>query len=78
MLWYKKNIFGQLLSELADIWPMPPLNEDAQSIKNKSLTALRIAHRCKLSKLRLISVNKVKIIEKTPTNQNECHLISSN
>ncbi|CAK1599678.1 unnamed protein product [Parnassius mnemosyne] len=45
VLWYKKDVFGQLLRELADIWPTPPLDEDAQNIKNQSLTALRIAHR---------------------------------
>ncbi|KPI93246.1 hypothetical protein RR46_10506 [Papilio xuthus] len=44
VLWYKKDVFGQLLNELADIWPMSPLEEDAQNIKNKSLSALRIAH----------------------------------
>lgn len=27
---------------------MPPLDEDALGIKEKSLTALRISHRCKL------------------------------
>ncbi|XP_072935057.1 odorant receptor 4-like [Epargyreus clarus] len=44
VLWYKKNVFGQLLEELSGIWPMPPLNEDAQAIKDKSLAALRIGH----------------------------------
>ena len=47
VLWYKKDVFRQLLNELAGIWPMPPLEEEAQIIKNKSLAALRITHRCK-------------------------------
>nr|QPX50372.1 odorant receptor [Helicoverpa armigera] len=45
VLWYKKDVFRQLLNELAGIWPMPPLEEEAQTIKNKSLAALRITHR---------------------------------
>ncbi|XP_014357814.2 odorant receptor 4-like [Papilio machaon] len=44
VLWYKKDVFGQLLDELADIWPMSPLEKEAQNIKNKSLSGLRIAH----------------------------------
>ncbi|XP_063832127.1 odorant receptor 4-like isoform X2 [Ostrinia nubilalis] len=43
-LWYKKDVFKQLISELAGIWPMSPLDDDAAVIKAKSLTALRIAH----------------------------------
>lgn len=46
VLWYKKDVFSQLLNELAEIWPMPPLDEEAQIIKNKSLDALRITHHC--------------------------------
>ncbi|XP_022826861.1 odorant receptor 85c-like [Spodoptera litura] len=45
VLWYKKDVFRQLLNELAGIWPMPPLEEEALIIKNKSLAALRITHR---------------------------------
>ncbi|CAH2267138.1 jg2876 [Pararge aegeria aegeria] len=45
--WYKKSVFGELVDELAGIWPMPPLSDDAQEFKDKSLTALRISHRCK-------------------------------
>ncbi|XP_075979011.1 odorant receptor 4-like [Anticarsia gemmatalis] len=45
VLWYKKDVFSELLNELAGIWPMPPLDEEAQIIKNKSLDALRITHR---------------------------------
>nr|QRF70981.1 odorant receptor [Semiothisa cinerearia] len=45
VLWYKKDIFTKLLDELAEIWPLEPLNEDDQDIKNNSLNALRIAHR---------------------------------
>lgn len=47
VLLYKKDVFKQLIHELAGIWPMPPMDEDATVIKNNSLTALRIAHRCK-------------------------------
>ncbi|XP_039745367.1 odorant receptor 4-like [Pararge aegeria] len=43
--WYKKSVFGELVDELAGIWPMPPLSDDAQEFKDKSLTALRISHR---------------------------------
>ncbi|CAB3237138.1 unnamed protein product [Arctia plantaginis] len=45
VLWYKKDVFKQLLQELAGIWPVPPLEEEAQTIKNKSIDALRITHR---------------------------------
>nr|ARO70237.1 Odorant Receptor 25 [Dendrolimus punctatus] len=44
-LWYKKDVFGQLLDELATIWPVPPLDDESQIIKRKSLDALRFAHR---------------------------------
>ncbi|XP_034840986.1 odorant receptor 4-like [Maniola hyperantus] len=43
--WYKKSVFGELVDELAEIWPMPPLCEDAENFKQKSLSALRISHR---------------------------------
>ncbi|CAH0405882.1 unnamed protein product [Chilo suppressalis] len=45
VLWYKKNVFKQLIFELAGIWPLPPLDDDGQSTKNKSLAALRMTHR---------------------------------
>nr|QLI62054.1 odorant receptor 11 [Streltzoviella insularis] len=45
VLWYKKEKFGELLQELAGIWPMPPLDKAAQTIKSNSLSALRMAHR---------------------------------
>ncbi|XP_049888049.1 odorant receptor 85c-like [Pectinophora gossypiella] len=45
VLWYKKDVFSQLIKELAVIWPVPPLDEDAQLIKNKSLAALSITQR---------------------------------
>nr|UVB79111.1 odorant receptor 12 [Heortia vitessoides] len=45
VLWYKKNVFKQLINELASIWPVPPLVDEAQLIKDRSLNALRIAHR---------------------------------
>lgn len=44
VLWWKKDVFGELIKELAGIWPVPPLDEEAQTIKNKSLSALRMAH----------------------------------
>lgn len=31
------------------IWPVPPLDDESQDIKVKSLAALRIAHQCKLT-----------------------------
>lgn len=46
VLWYKKDVFKRLLNELAEIWPVQPLDTEFQEIKDKSLTALRIAHRC--------------------------------
>nr|QEE82745.1 odorant receptor 27 [Conogethes pinicolalis] len=45
VLWYKKDVFKQLIYELAGIWPMPPMAEEATMIKNDSLAALRMAHR---------------------------------
>ncbi|CAH0722468.1 unnamed protein product, partial [Brenthis ino] len=45
VLWYKNTVFAELIDELAGIWPMPPLDEDALAIKQKSLTASRISHR---------------------------------
>ncbi|XP_053600219.1 odorant receptor 85c-like [Plodia interpunctella] len=45
VLWYKKDVFKQLMNELATIWPAPPLDDEHQLIKDKSLTALGIAHR---------------------------------
>lgn len=47
VLWYKIDVFGLLLNELAEIWPMPPLDDEYQAIKDKSLSALSLAHRCK-------------------------------
>lgn len=47
VLWYKNTVFGDLIDELAGIWPMPPLDENASIIKEKSLAALRVSHRCK-------------------------------
>lgn len=47
VLLYKKDVFSSLIEELATIWPVPPLDNDAQAIKDKSLAALRIAHQCK-------------------------------
>ncbi|XP_026323287.1 odorant receptor 4-like [Hyposmocoma kahamanoa] len=44
VLWYKKDVFRSLIEELATIWPVPPLDNDAQAIKDKSIDALRIAH----------------------------------
>ncbi|KAG6447599.1 odorant receptor 85c [Manduca sexta] len=44
-LWYKKDVFSQLLRELVGIWPTPPLEDEAQAIKDKSLDALRITHK---------------------------------
>ncbi|XP_028025227.1 odorant receptor 4-like isoform X1 [Bombyx mandarina] len=44
-LWYKKDIFSQLLKELSEIWPTTPLDEDAQSIKTRSLSALHMTQR---------------------------------
>ncbi|XP_073958621.1 odorant receptor 4-like [Choristoneura fumiferana] len=44
-LWYKKDIFAEHLQELSGIWPMPPLDENAQRIKETSITALRLVHR---------------------------------
>lgn len=46
VLWYKRDVFTKLLHELAEIWPLAPLNEKDQAIKDKSLSALRMAHRC--------------------------------
>ncbi|XP_038208938.1 odorant receptor 85c-like [Zerene cesonia] len=45
VLWYKKRVFKQLLSELTVIWPIAPLDDEAYSIKNQSLKALRLVHR---------------------------------
>ncbi|XP_045451674.1 odorant receptor 85c-like [Melitaea cinxia] len=45
VLWYKNTVFGELIDELAGIWPMPPLDENASIIKEKSLAALRVSHR---------------------------------
>ncbi|CAG9575675.1 unnamed protein product [Danaus chrysippus] len=45
VLWYKNKVFGELIDELASIWPMPPIDEDALIIKKKSVTSLRISHR---------------------------------
>lgn len=47
VLSYKKDVFGSLIEELATIWPVPPLDDDAQTIKDKSIAALKIAHQCK-------------------------------
>lgn len=49
VLWYKNKVFGELIDELASIWPMPPIDEDALIVKKKSVAALRISHRCKSS-----------------------------
>nr|XP_032519041.1 odorant receptor 4-like [Danaus plexippus plexippus] len=45
VLWYKNKVFGELIDELASIWPMPPIDEDALIVKKKSIAALRISHR---------------------------------
>ncbi|XP_013195433.2 odorant receptor 4 isoform X1 [Amyelois transitella] len=45
VLWYKMDVFKQLMGELATIWPAPPLDPEHQLIKDNSLSALRIAHR---------------------------------
>jgi hypothetical protein len=47
VLWYKKDVFKRLIKELAEIWPMPPMDEKALLIKNKTLIGLRLVHRCK-------------------------------
>ncbi|XP_045486441.1 odorant receptor 4-like [Pieris rapae] len=44
VLWYKKTVFQQLLTELAEIWPVPPLTAENQRIKYKSLSTLRRVH----------------------------------
>ncbi|XP_048481552.1 uncharacterized protein LOC105398380 isoform X1 [Plutella xylostella] len=44
-VWYKKDVFEQRIADLVDIWPVPPLAPELQAIKDKSLLALRIAHR---------------------------------
>ncbi|KAJ2946490.1 hypothetical protein O0L34_g12538 [Tuta absoluta] len=46
VLWYKKDVFAQLIQELVEIWPVSPLGDEAQMIKSKSLTALRITSSC--------------------------------
>lgn len=71
VLWYKKDVFKQLLQELAGIWPVPPLEEEAQSIKNKSIDALRITHRCKYTiVLKTLNLH-IQINSQIITNQNE-------
>nr|ALS03874.1 odorant receptor 3 [Ectropis obliqua] len=45
VLWYKKHVFIKLLNELAEIWPLDPLNQEDKTIKDNSLGALRMAHR---------------------------------
>ncbi|KAJ2946491.1 hypothetical protein O0L34_g12538 [Tuta absoluta] len=40
-LWYKKDVFGKLIQELATIWPVSSQNKIEQEIKNNSLAALR-------------------------------------
>ncbi|XP_045514056.1 odorant receptor 4-like [Pieris brassicae] len=44
VLWYKKTVFQQLLTELAEIWPVPPLTAESQRSKYKSLSTLRRVH----------------------------------
>ncbi|XP_022115806.2 odorant receptor 4-like [Pieris rapae] len=40
----KRKVFAQLLSDLATIWPVPPLVKEAQSLKNSNLRTLRLMH----------------------------------
>lgn len=47
VLWYKKDVFSQQIKELVGFWPIPPLDEEAQAIKDRSLAALRMAQKCK-------------------------------
>ncbi|XP_041974143.1 odorant receptor 4-like [Aricia agestis] len=44
VMWYQKDVFNRLIEELSSIWPMPPMNEESQRIKEKSLSALRVRH----------------------------------
>ncbi|GBP12143.1 Odorant receptor 4 [Eumeta japonica] len=44
-IWYKLDVFAKLLTELVDIWPVPPLDPVCQKIKDNSLSGLRTAHR---------------------------------
>lgn len=46
-LYYKRLVLGQLIDELAVIWPMPPLDIEAENLKRKKLARLYVAHICK-------------------------------
>ncbi|KAG7304154.1 hypothetical protein JYU34_011088 [Plutella xylostella] len=44
IIWYKQDIFKQLVSELADLWPVRKDDGEAAEIKQRSLNALRFFH----------------------------------
>ncbi|CAK1548309.1 unnamed protein product [Leptosia nina] len=44
VLYSKKSIFAQLLDDLSTIWPVAPLETEAQLLKSSSLKALRLTH----------------------------------
>ncbi|CAH2100023.1 unnamed protein product [Euphydryas editha] len=41
-IWYKKDIFRNLINELADLWPTSSHDKDSVEIKQKKLSSLRI------------------------------------
>ncbi|CAG4925069.1 unnamed protein product [Colias eurytheme] len=41
---FKRSVFAQLLDDLTSIWPVPPIDKEAENIKQKSLNALRLMH----------------------------------
>ncbi|XP_047539671.1 odorant receptor 85b-like [Vanessa atalanta] len=41
-MWYKRNIFRNLLNELADLWPTSDRDKDSIDIKRQKLSRLRI------------------------------------
>ncbi|CAG9110792.1 unnamed protein product [Plutella xylostella] len=44
IIWYKQDIFKQLVRELADLWPVRKDDGEAAEIKQRSLNALRFFH----------------------------------
>ncbi|KAI5642543.1 7tm odorant receptor domain-containing protein [Phthorimaea operculella] len=46
MLWFKRDMFRQVVKDLVELWPVAVKDEEAAVLKRRSLTALRYFHFC--------------------------------
>lgn len=46
-MWYKKNVFRNLIKELGDLWPSTNDDKEAADVKRMKLSRLGIVQFCK-------------------------------